>query len=78
MALIAADEDTAPGPRRGEGVIGELRMPPPLGSLAIQAPVPTQTVHVTASTCDNISLFKGTSGGRPPPSTGLNTFLQIS
>ncbi|KAF9651162.1 hypothetical protein BDM02DRAFT_3154533 [Thelephora ganbajun] len=33
-------------------------MSPPLGSLAIQAPVPTQTVHVTASTCHNITLFK--------------------
>ena len=35
-------------------------MPSPvLGSLAIQAPTPTHTVHVSPQTCHNISLFKG-------------------
>ena len=59
--MIVADQ-------RRQRAIGELRMPPPpLGSLAIQAPVPTQTVHVTASTCHNISLFKGTLRSYCPP-----------
>lgn len=34
---------------------------PQLGSLAIQAPIqPPQIVHVSASTCHDLSLFKGT------------------
>lgn len=42
---------------------GKFRMPSPvLGSLAIQAPAPTQTVHVSPQTCHNISLFKGPVG----------------
>ena len=52
-------------------------MPPPLGSLAVQAPVPTQTVHVTASTCHNISLFKGTHYDCYPESTGLNAWTDL-
>jgi len=31
---------------------------PALGSLAVQAPTPTQTIHVSPQTCQNISLFK--------------------
>jgi hypothetical protein len=57
--------------------IGKLRMPPPpLGSLAIQAPVPTQTVHVTASTCHNVSLFKGLSCGYCAQATVLSTYSE--
>jgi hypothetical protein len=32
---------------------------PPLGSLAIQSPTPTYTVHVSPTTCHDLSLFKG-------------------
>jgi hypothetical protein len=55
--------------------VSELGMPPPpLGSLAIQTPVPTQTIHVTASTCHNISLFKGTLCGYFSQSPRLTVF----
>ena len=33
--------------------------PPPLGSLAIQAPTSTQTVHVSPSLCLDLAVFKG-------------------